>query len=142
VLRRAALVRYPWPKLARLLPVSMHVLPQSACLLCGCSRISHSPSMVAKRAELAASHGYLPGGARPQAMAAWTVARPATEHQLAEPAARSTSLFSGSCSLTGGPHAGTRGGYAWTGREKITFWQKRSPNCNFLVLYSSSTLST
>jgi hypothetical protein len=27
-------------------------------------------------------------------------------------------------------------------RKKIRFWQKRSPNCDFLVLHSPSTLST
>jgi hypothetical protein len=28
------------------------------------------------------------------------------------------------------------------GGKKLTFWQKRSPNCDFLVLRSPSTLST
>jgi hypothetical protein len=27
-------------------------------------------------------------------------------------------------------------------RKKFSFWKKRSPNCNFLVLHSPSTLST
>jgi hypothetical protein len=68
----------PWPELARLLPVSRHILPQSdshSCLLCACSRSSHSPSMVAERAELDASHGYDPSRACLPAMAAWTRAR-------------------------------------------------------------------
>jgi hypothetical protein len=28
------------------------------------------------------------------------------------------------------------------GEKKIHFWQKHSPNCDFLVLHSPSTLST
>jgi hypothetical protein len=36
----------------------------------------------------------------------------------------------------------TRAGRVGVGEKKLAFWQKRSPNCDFLVLRSPSTLST
>jgi hypothetical protein len=101
--------------------------------------------MVAERAELAATwlrpgrsspagHGSLDGRA---------LARPATEHQLAEPAAGSTRFSLAPSRLQVGPTRVQEVGTCGLGKKKISFFGRNALQIAiFLVLYSPSTIST